>query len=122
MSPLTTREELDAALAAPLAILYKHSTRCPVSLDAWHEVARFTRRRPDVPVFVVDVVERRPLAREIAERTGVTHQSPQAIILRQGRRVWHGSHYAITAQTLEDCVGPLGAAAGGIATNRPPTA
>jgi len=48
------------------------------------------------------VREDRPLSLAVAERTGVEHQSPQVICLREGRACWHASHTAITARALEE--------------------
>ncbi len=55
---------------------------------------------PDVPVYWVDVKAERPLSRELADRLGVTHESPQAILLRQGAPVWHASHSDVTARAI----------------------
>lgn len=44
--------------------------------------------------------EDRPLSLELAERTGVPHESPQVICLLRGRAVAHASHREITAQRL----------------------
>lgn len=101
MQQLTTQDEADAAFAEAVALLYKHSTRCPISLMAQQEVERFRAAHPEVPVYVVDVVLRRPLARHLAERTGVVHHSPQAILLRGGEAAWDASHLGITADALE---------------------
>jgi bacillithiol system protein YtxJ len=46
------------------------------------------------------VREDRPLALAVAERTGVTHESPQAICLVGGKAVRHASHHEITAERL----------------------
>lgn len=97
---LTDATEAEALLAAPLAVLYKHSTRCAFSAHAHDEVARFARQRPDVRVRLVDVLFDRELALDLAERLGVEHASPQAIVLRAGRVVWHGSHGRIRAAAL----------------------
>jgi bacillithiol system protein YtxJ len=51
-------------------------------------------------VYLVDVVNSRPLSRYIAERVGVVHASPQAIILRAGVPAWHGSHFDLQADTM----------------------
>jgi bacillithiol system protein YtxJ len=37
---------------------------------------------------------------EIARRSGVRHQSPQAILLREGKPVWDASHIGITVDSL----------------------
>ncbi len=55
---------------------------------------------PDVPVYWVDVKGQRPLSREIAGRLGITHESPQAILLRRGTPVWHDSHSGVTAAAI----------------------
>ncbi len=52
---------------------------------------------PDVPVYWVDVKAQRPLSQEIAGRFDVAHESPQAILLRQGAPVWNASHSDVTA-------------------------
>jgi bacillithiol system protein YtxJ len=56
----------------------------------------------DVPVYLVDVVHSRPLSRYIAERVGVVHASPQAIILRSGVPAWYGSHFDLRADTMSE--------------------
>ncbi len=99
MQPLTSRTDVDAALAVALAVVYKHSSRCSVSFGAYAEVASFARVA-GVPVFMLDVVAQRALAQYIAERTDVAHKSPQVIMLRHGVATWHASHHRITAAAL----------------------
>ena len=96
---IASEAELAEALAAPLAVLYKHSPICPTSTMAYEEI-RALRRQRDVPVFLVDVVGSRPLSRRIAERMGVVHASPQAIILLAGVAAWYGSHFEVEAETM----------------------
>ena len=99
--PLETRAALEALLAEGAAgFVFKHSTRCPISSRADTEVTRFAHRHPDVPVHRVLVVEHRPVSLAVAERLGVTHQSPQAILVRDGNAVWDASHGGITADAL----------------------
>jgi bacillithiol system protein YtxJ len=88
------------ALAQPLAIVYKHSPICPTSGIALEEIRSLRRLQQDVPVYLVDVVHSRPLSRYIAERLGIVHASPQAIILRAGVPAWHGSHFDLRADTM----------------------
>lgn len=96
---IVTDADLDLLLTAPLAVLYKHSPICPTSEVAYEEMLAFRRRR-DVPVYMVDVIHHRPLSRALAERIGVRHASPQAIILRDGVAAWHRSHYEIQAEAM----------------------
>ena len=98
--PLVTPAQFDEVLAAPLALVYKHSNRCPISTSAMHEVQALLEKRPDAPVWIVDVNVQRALSREVADRTGVTHESPQAILLSHGEVLWDASHFDVRADAL----------------------
>jgi bacillithiol system protein YtxJ len=50
----------------------------------------------------VRVIEERPVSLHLAERLGVRHQSPQALLIRNGAAVWNASHHAITASALQN--------------------
>lgn len=92
--------DFEAALAAPQALIYKHSPACGLSTIAADEVRKYLREHPGMPVFVVDVIGRRSLSAEIARRLEVRHESPQAIILREGKVDWHASHRGVTEEAL----------------------
>jgi bacillithiol system protein YtxJ len=100
MHKLATEDDVATALAEPLAVVYKHSPICPTSGIAYEEIRSLRRLQQDVPVYLVDVIHSRPLSRYIAERLGVVHASPQAIILRAGVPAWHGSHFDLRADTM----------------------
>jgi bacillithiol system protein YtxJ len=100
MNKIATAADVTAALSEPLAVVYKHSPICPTSGIAYEEMLSLRRLHRDVPVYLVDVVHSRPLSRDIAERVGVVHASPQAIILRAGVPAWHGSHFDLRAEVL----------------------
>jgi monothiol bacilliredoxin len=106
MHPIVTDADLVSLLAAPLAVLYKHSPICPTSDVAYEQMLVFRRRRA-VPVYMIDVIHHRPLSRALAERIGVRHASPQAIILRDGVAAWHRSHYNIQADAMARVVDHL---------------
>src|SRR2546430_17290874 len=90
----------ERALQSPRVLLFKHSPQCPISAEARAEYEAF-RARPDATTAFVDVIADRAVARGIAERCGVAHASPQAILFENGRPVWHASHGARTRPTLE---------------------
>jgi len=91
---------LDEALGSERAILYKHSTACSVSAAAINEVLQFAETHPDWKVYALKVIEQRALSDTAAARLDVPHKSPQVVVIREGRSVWHTSHFRITAQTL----------------------
>ncbi len=98
--PIAGPAQLDDVLAAPLALVYKHSTRCPIAAAAMQEVRQLLEERPDAPVWIVDVNVQRALSREVADRTGVTHESPQAILLANGEVLYDASHFDVKADEL----------------------
>jgi len=104
MRDLTDDGALDEAMRAEVAIIYKHSSFCPVAWTAKREMTRFVKQNPNVPVYVVNVVKDRALSLQLAEELGVQHESPQAILMRSGEALEHTSHHQITAQLLETWV------------------
>lgn len=105
--PCTTEDELRRLLAESQAqpvVLFKHSTRCPISAAGRRQFLAFAEAHPEVPCWEVLVVEQRPLSQQIATETGVAHQSPQAMVLKAGKPVWHASHYNITQSALEQAL------------------
>jgi len=80
---LTSLAELDALLKEPgPTLLFKHSTRCPISAEALEEMGAFGG------AFVyLDLIAHRDVSDEIARRLGVRHESPQLILVKAGRAV-----------------------------------
>jgi len=78
-------------------VLFKHSNRCGISshvLEMAHEV--------DGELNVVVIQENRDLSDEITARTGYTHQSPQAFVLKDGKPAYHATHYGIAATRINE--------------------
>lgn len=96
---LDTLQKLEAAIKESRVrpvLLFKHSTTCGISSGVIREVTAV-----DADINLVVVQTARDVSNEIARRTGVRHESPQAIIIRNGEAVYHASHYDITRQDIE---------------------
>ena len=91
---------LEQVLNSDRVVLYKHSTRCPVSDWAIDEILRFSGTHSEWPVYVLKVIEHRDLSELVAERFRVQHQSPQVFVINKGHCLWHASHSDITEQAL----------------------
>jgi bacillithiol system protein YtxJ len=105
MQDVTSSQSLEQLFGADEAILFKHNTTCPISAMAHEQMTGFEARHPDVPVNVIDIHANRPLSDDIEQRTGVTHESPQVILLRGGKPAWHASRMEIRASDLEGQLG-----------------
>lgn len=106
---LMSLADVDAVLAASArrpVLIFKHSTACSISAGAYREWQAFLAGPSAAKVSHawVRVREERPVSLAIAERVGVPHQSPQALLVKDGRALWHASHYGITRRALEAAV------------------
>ena len=55
-------------------------------------------------VNLLEVQSARELSREIAVVTGVEHETPQVIVLRDGKAVWNASHYDVKAGAVSEAL------------------
>jgi bacillithiol system protein YtxJ len=106
---IETLAALDATVAQSHdrpVLLFKHSLTCGTSAHANDELRAFLGGGGEnIPVCGLIVVQHaRPVSSAVVERFGVRHESPQALLLRDGRVVWHASHWRITARALEDAI------------------
>jgi bacillithiol system protein YtxJ len=51
----------------------------------------------DGQVNILEVQSAREISRELANLTGIRHETPQVIVLRHGKAVWNASHFDVTA-------------------------
>lgn len=98
---LRSEAELEEALSGGVVVLYKHSPYCGLSTMAQHEIFFFAEGNPDVPVYQVDVIHQRPLSQKIEQRMQIEHESPQVILVRDGKPLSWASHRSVTAHALE---------------------
>jgi bacillithiol system protein YtxJ len=83
----------------PVAI-FKHSTRCSVSRMALKQFENEFNNSDKVTPYFLDLIEYRAISNEIATRFGVTHQSPQLILIKEGKAIYNVSHSDIDAEEL----------------------
>jgi bacillithiol system protein YtxJ len=84
----------------PVAI-FKHSTRCSVSRMALRQFENEFDLSDKVTPYFLDLIAYRDVSNEIANRFGVIHQSPQLILIRDGKAVYNASHSDIDAGELQ---------------------
>ena len=100
MRDLTSQDDLDALLREPRAVLLKHGASCPISAAARKEVDALAAGPLDTPIYRLEVTGQRALSDDVAERLGVAHESPQVMILRDGRPTWRAEHFEISADGI----------------------
>ena len=81
-------------------IIFKHSTQCAISDQVYEEFRRFLESAGNILCGLVLVVEWRAVSNAIESILGIRHESPQAILLKDGKPRWNASHFSITSDAL----------------------
>jgi bacillithiol system protein YtxJ len=101
--PIKTSETLEKLFkesAEKPVVIFKHSKLCGISSHVMEMVDEVGHE-----VHFVVVQDNRDISNEIAERTGRVHQSPQIFVIRDGKPVYHATHYGIDAEGIEKALG-----------------
>ena len=104
LTPLSTTDDLDAALAASAArpvLIFKHSATCGTSAMAAEEIGDLVAGAPlEADVYLLRIQAARAVSDEIARRLRVRHESPQVLLIQGGQVVWSASHFRVTAAAV----------------------
>lgn len=108
-TPLTSESELEEAISASHqkpVLLFKHSTRCSISTSALSRLERNWEENASesVSTYFLDLLAYRPISNQIEDKLGVAHQSPQALVLKNGKCVFHSSHFDITYDAIKEAI------------------
>jgi len=83
-------------------VIFKHSTRCSISRMALKQFERDYDLNEVVDAYFLDLIAHRDISNEIASRFNVYHESPQLILIRNGKAVYDVSHSDIDAVALKE--------------------
>ena len=95
-------DEIDEISHTKPVVLFKHSTRCIISrtvLKQFDTEFQFTDDK--IAWYLLDLLNYRDLSNEIANRYNVVHQSPQIVVIRNGKAVFNESHDSISVEDLK---------------------
>ncbi len=76
--------------------LFKHSLTCPISSGVYQEMSN-----ADADINIIIIQHARNVSTALAEKSGIRHESPQAMVIKDGKPVYHASHYDVTASDVE---------------------
>lgn len=81
--------------------LFKHSTRCFISKTVLKNFEKEVGESElDVSYYFLDLIEYRNISNKIENIFGVVHQSPQLIVLENGKVVNDASHQGISMSLI----------------------
>ena len=77
-------------------LIFKHSTRCSISRYVLSDfIEHFTYSSDEFTAHYLDLLNYREISSQIAEQFVVTHQSPQLLVVKNGKVVANASHEGI---------------------------
>lgn len=102
---LESEDQLDSIVqssSSKPSIIFKHSTTCPISSIAKMRLDDKWDIDQDVDLYYLDLLKYRNISNQIAEKFETVHESPQVLIIKEGRCVYDFSHMDINVQEVKD--------------------
>lgn len=91
---------IDRSRVVP-CLIFKHSTRCPISTMAKSRLEmNWGTEGERVEAYFLDLIRYREVSDHIAGTFGVAHESPQALLIKDGNCAYDASHLNIRVDDL----------------------
>lgn len=102
--PLNNLEQLkDIKAADGYSAIFKHSTRCSISMMARKRFEQDWDAVPEgTPLYFLDLINFRAVSNAIADLFNIHHESPQLLLIRNGECIYETSHGEISAEDLAE--------------------
>jgi bacillithiol system protein YtxJ len=79
------------------SIIFKHSTRCSISMMAKRRFELDWDSLPEeIPLYFLDLIQYREISNQIAQLFQVYHESPQLLLIKDGECILDQSHGGIS--------------------------
>ncbi|WKN30595.1 bacillithiol system redox-active protein YtxJ [Porifericola rhodea] len=84
-------------------LIFKHSTRCSISSMALNRLERdWKTDEANIQAYFLDLIKNRDISNEVASTFNITHQSPQVLIIKDGKCVYDNSHMGISYREINE--------------------
>jgi len=103
MKDLNQMAEIEKQSFEKPVFIFKHSTRCSISRMALKQFeGHYAIGEEEADAYFLDLLSYRNISDDIARRFGVVHQSPQLVLIKDGKCVFTASHADINAEELKE--------------------
>ena len=100
----TLNEIAETSKKQTVAIL-KHSTSCGISRMVLRQFEQsYDLKEEQVKLYFLDLLTYRDISNKIASRFNVPHQSPQLLVIKDGKVVFETSHSSIQSEKISEFV------------------
>ncbi|AZB26330.1 MULTISPECIES: bacillithiol system redox-active protein YtxJ [Chryseobacterium] len=101
---IKSEEDLEKAIESSYQhkiAIFKHSTSCFISKTVLRNFEKEIENSDQkVNVYFLDLLAHRPISNKIAEDFGIRHESPQLIVIENGKPVNSASHQDISLSQI----------------------
>ncbi|WP_347216237.1 bacillithiol system redox-active protein YtxJ [Chryseobacterium sp.] len=101
---IKSEEDLEKAIESSYQhriAIFKHSTSCFISKTVLKNFEKEVENADqEVEIYYLDLLAHRPLSNKIAEDFGIRHESPQLIVIENGKPVNSASHQDISLSQI----------------------
>lgn len=96
-------EQLKSASQEKKVLIFKHSTRCPISSMALDRLERSWKNEEmgSISPYYLDLIALRNVSSKTAELFNVQHESPQVLLIENGTCVYNASHMGINYDAVK---------------------
>ena len=101
---IESEKDLDLAVEKSFqekVLIFKHSTRCFISKTVLRSFEKqMESADQNQAYYFLDLIAHRDISNEIESRFDVTHQSPQLVVLENGKATKNASHQSIDLEHI----------------------
>jgi len=106
LTEMETLEEIDEISKKQTVAILKHSTSCGISRMVLRQFEQsYDLKDEQVKLYFLDLLNHRDISNKIASRFNVAHESPQLLVIKDGKVVFDASHSSIQAEKLNEFIG-----------------
>lgn len=102
LTSIENLKDLNEASNQKMVLLFKHSRTCSISAAALGRLERSWEEENSkkLDLFFLDLITHRDISNQIAQDYGVMHESPQVLLIKDGKAVYNESHFGISLKDL----------------------
>lgn len=103
LSSVDQLETIKEESKAQPVVIFKHSTRCGISSMALNRLEReWSEDLNNIKAYYLDLISYRQISNAIENEFGIYHESPQLILIENGKAVYDASHMSISTVELKN--------------------
>ncbi len=106
LSTINQLEEIVKESNQKPILIFKHSTRCSISSTSLNRLERNWNQDELGPIkpYYLDLISFRDISMAIAQKFKVEHESPQVLIIENGKSIFDRSHLEIDYNSIKKAV------------------